>query len=332
VNWEAKSDYEFVQNYKLLQVAFTKHGVQRHVDVDKLIRAKYQDNLVRNRWNRRMMAVVIAENLTSGLVLNTQEFCQWLKAFYDQTGVFRDDYDPVAVRARGKGGNAYNQLMSKTKTIGGKPMPATRPSVTRPTASSPPKAAVAQRQPMTTTNRNNATTAAGSMPMTAARTTTNGAKPKTTTPVKAAAPAAAASKPTVAAPPPVVVPPPPPDVSKEELEALKQKNTELELAISEIDGKTTELEQAVLDIEKERDFYFEKLRNVELLLQIHQEKVAASAEESAPAADSNDIMMEKVFKILYATAEQSLMVTDEGDVVSEAGDEEAASPPPMTPT
>jgi microtubule-associated protein, RP/EB family len=46
VNWEAKSDYEFVQNYKLLQVAFTKHGVQRHVDVDKLIRAKYQDNLV----------------------------------------------------------------------------------------------------------------------------------------------------------------------------------------------------------------------------------------------------------------------------------------------
>lgn len=38
VNWEAKSDYEFVQNYKLLQNAFNKHNVQRHVDVDKLIR------------------------------------------------------------------------------------------------------------------------------------------------------------------------------------------------------------------------------------------------------------------------------------------------------
>jgi microtubule-associated protein, RP/EB family len=54
VNWEAKSDYEFIQNYKLLQAAFTKHNVQRHIEVDRLIRAKYQDNL---------------------------EFCQWLKAF-----------------------------------------------------------------------------------------------------------------------------------------------------------------------------------------------------------------------------------------------------------
>jgi hypothetical protein len=37
-----RSDYEFVANYKLLQVAFTKNNVQRFVDVPKLIRAKYQ--------------------------------------------------------------------------------------------------------------------------------------------------------------------------------------------------------------------------------------------------------------------------------------------------
>jgi microtubule-associated protein, RP/EB family len=42
IDWSAKSDYEFVQNYKLLQNAFNKHRIQRHVDVDKLIRAKYQ--------------------------------------------------------------------------------------------------------------------------------------------------------------------------------------------------------------------------------------------------------------------------------------------------
>lgn len=55
INWEARSDYEFVANYKLLQAAFAKNNVQRFVDVTKLIRAKYQDNL---------------------------EFCQWLKAFF----------------------------------------------------------------------------------------------------------------------------------------------------------------------------------------------------------------------------------------------------------
>jgi microtubule-associated protein, RP/EB family len=85
VNWEAKSDYEYVQNYKLLQAAFNKHHVQRHVDVDKLIRGKYQDNL---------------------------EFCQWLKAFYDQAAGGRknndEEYNPRAVRARGKGGKRFN--------------------------------------------------------------------------------------------------------------------------------------------------------------------------------------------------------------------------------
>ena len=45
VNWEARSDYEFIANYKLLQVAFSRNRVQRHVDVTRLIRAKYQDNL-----------------------------------------------------------------------------------------------------------------------------------------------------------------------------------------------------------------------------------------------------------------------------------------------
>ena len=51
--------------------------MKRHVDVDKLIRAKYQDNL---------------------------EFCQWMKAFFDRSGAERESYDPNAVRAKGKGG------------------------------------------------------------------------------------------------------------------------------------------------------------------------------------------------------------------------------------
>ena len=81
-----KSDYEFVSNYKLLQAAFDKNHVSRHVEVDKLIRAKYQDNL---------------------------EFCQWLKAFFDMSGADRgDSYDAIAVRAKGKGGKKYNEKIT----------------------------------------------------------------------------------------------------------------------------------------------------------------------------------------------------------------------------
>jgi len=58
VNWMARTDHEFIPNYKLLQQAFDRIGIERNIDVDKLIRAKYQDNL---------------------------EFLQWLKCFFDKT-------------------------------------------------------------------------------------------------------------------------------------------------------------------------------------------------------------------------------------------------------
>lgn len=56
VNWKAKNDYEFINNLKILQTAFDKVGVKRYVEVEKLAKAKYQDNL---------------------------EFIQWLKRYYD---------------------------------------------------------------------------------------------------------------------------------------------------------------------------------------------------------------------------------------------------------
>ena len=56
VNWRAKNDYEFINNLKILQNAFEKIGIKRHVEVERLAKAKYQDNL---------------------------EFIQWLKRYYD---------------------------------------------------------------------------------------------------------------------------------------------------------------------------------------------------------------------------------------------------------
>ncbi|OEH76496.1 microtubule-associated protein [Cyclospora cayetanensis] len=74
VKWAARHEYEFVQNYKLLQAAFDAHDVHKHIEVSRLVKAKYQDNL---------------------------EFLQWLKAFCDrQASVYATDvpYDPIERR------------------------------------------------------------------------------------------------------------------------------------------------------------------------------------------------------------------------------------------
>ena len=53
VNWMAKFEHEFVPNFKLLQQAFDKQQVHKHIEVEKLIKAKYQDNLEFFQWFKR---------------------------------------------------------------------------------------------------------------------------------------------------------------------------------------------------------------------------------------------------------------------------------------
>jgi RP/EB family microtubule-associated protein len=82
---------------------------------------------------------------------------------------------------------------------------------------------------------------------------------------------------------------------------LLKRNTELEAQIRE-------LETTIVDIEKERDFYFGKLRNVELMLQVKQDK-------GFEACDL-DSLVDSIFKVLYATADEDVAVDEEGEVCS----------------
>ena len=76
VKWGAKHEYGYVENYKVLQNAFDKNGIKRHIDVDKLVKAKYQDNL---------------------------EFCQWLKRYFD----LNYSGEPYDARGRRKGQDLF---------------------------------------------------------------------------------------------------------------------------------------------------------------------------------------------------------------------------------
>ncbi|ORM42243.1 Microtubule-associated protein RP/EB family member 1C [Babesia sp. Xinjiang] len=52
VKFNAALEYEYLANYKVLQTVFTKLGIAKHIDVQKLTRGKYQDNLEFLQWIR----------------------------------------------------------------------------------------------------------------------------------------------------------------------------------------------------------------------------------------------------------------------------------------
>jgi len=72
VNFKAKLEWEFVNNFKILQQSFLKCNLNKHIEVERLVKAKYQDNL---------------------------EFAQWMKRYWDLNGGAGKDYDPMARRS-----------------------------------------------------------------------------------------------------------------------------------------------------------------------------------------------------------------------------------------
>lgn len=194
------------------------------------------------------------------------EFCQWLKAWFDQTGAHREEYDAAGVRAKGKGGKKYNASMGKGSGAGGaKPKRTTRPVTSRPVASrsTARPAAAATKAPL--------------------RASENQVRPARTSAKSAAASAAQA-----------------------------KANEELTKKAAELETKVGELETIVGDVEKERDFYFGKLRSIELFLQIKQDQNWENCER--------EDVVDNLFKVLYATVDDDVVVDEEGNIIP-AGEE-----------
>jgi RP/EB family microtubule-associated protein len=233
LNWMAKTDHEFIPNYKILQAAFDKNSISKHIDVDKLIRAKYQDNL---------------------------EFLQWMKCYWEHEGSSARDYDPVKARE-------------------GRPVPPwAKPLV----APAPLRAEPHGEKENVSTNRESGTLPGQKFEPSARKVAPGVAGVGAPVP-KARGAAVGPRSPKPAAKPDVATP--------------SQAEQELKLKVAEQQEAIDEMGVTVDGLEQERDYYFKKLRRIEILC----ENLHAKTDETLDAAE----IIKDVQNILYAEMEDA---------------------------
>ncbi|EPY77385.1 microtubule-associated protein RP/EB family member 3 isoform 1 [Camelus ferus] len=202
VKFQAKLEHEYIHNFKVLQAAFKKMGVDKIIPVEKLVKGKFQDNF---------------------------EFIQWFKKFFD-ANYDGKDYNPLLAR-QGQDvappPNPGDQIFNKSKKLIGTAVP----QRTSPTG---PK-----------------------------NTQTSGRLSNVA----------------------------PPCILRKNPPSARNGGHETDAQILELNQQLLDLKLTVDGLEKERDFYFSKLRDIELICQEHESE--------------NSPVISGIIGILYATEVRS---------------------------
>ncbi|KAK2511977.1 hypothetical protein Q9233_016566 [Columba guinea] len=216
VKFQAKLEHEYIHNFKVLQAAFKKMGVDKIIAVERLVKGKFQDNF---------------------------EFIQWFKKFFDA------NYD----------GKEYNPLLARQGqdvTPPPKPRPPRLPSPAVPLRSQAAPRAVGTVGSLCRPH---------GVPQ---RTSPTG--PKNT-------------------PNPARLSNVPSSILRKNSPATRNGGSEADAQILELNQQLMDLKLTVDGLEKERDFYFSKLRDIELICQEHE--------------NENSPIIAGIISVLYATEE-----------------------------
>jgi len=101
VKFNARHEYEYLENFKILQKAFQRHRIDKPIPVDKLVKCKMQDNL---------------------------EFLQWMKKYWDVNS------PGIAYDAPGRAGGI---VPSQPATTSRAPAPTARTNARAPISAAP---------------------------------------------------------------------------------------------------------------------------------------------------------------------------------------------------
>lgn len=243
VRFDVNSEYQYLNNFKVLQSLFTRHKIDRSIPVERLVKCRFQDNL---------------------------EFLQWMRRYWEQNFPGHE-YDPLARRKAGP--------LSRGPSRG--------PSAGSATSSAAP-APVAQRRVAsgTATGR-----VSGPGSRSVSGSSHSSAAPGPRAPAGLGISGAGSA------------------VATRELKVLKERVGELEL-------ENSELTQTAEIVESERNFYFEKLYDIELLMQRAADGVGLKSGAPEDGADDETDDLSDEFQKLSVDDVRSLYVAMIRDVQS----------------